>query len=143
MNREVTGSSGGLYTLHDVWERPSSNNLPQTPHSAEAYGTGYVLFLKNIHGVMSQVPFMLLYVFWFLFVVGFFFTFRVFYLFTLTYVCSLFHYICLLLHLLNMVIYFSSLPPLISLHLKCYLRLSVLCSQRRRISLVYKNRFVS
>ena len=46
VNREVTGSSGGLYTLHDVWERPPANNLPQTPHSAGAYGTGYVLFFK-------------------------------------------------------------------------------------------------
>jgi len=27
-----------------VWERPPANNLPQTPHSAGAYGTGYVLF---------------------------------------------------------------------------------------------------
>jgi hypothetical protein len=35
--------SGGLYTLHDVWEIPPANNLPQTPHSAGAYGTGYVL----------------------------------------------------------------------------------------------------
>jgi len=43
VNREVTGSSGGLYILHDVWERPPANNLPQTPHSAGAYGTGYVL----------------------------------------------------------------------------------------------------
>jgi hypothetical protein len=41
--REVNGSSGGLYTLHDVWERPPANNLPQTPHSVGAYGTGYVL----------------------------------------------------------------------------------------------------
>ena len=41
---EVTGSSGGLYTLHGVWERPPANNLLQTPHSAGAYGTGYVLF---------------------------------------------------------------------------------------------------
>jgi len=44
VNREVTGSSGDLYTLHDVWERPPANNLPQTPHSAGVYGTGYVLF---------------------------------------------------------------------------------------------------
>jgi hypothetical protein len=43
-NQEVTGSSGGLYTLHYVWERPPANNLPQTPHSAGAYGTGYVLW---------------------------------------------------------------------------------------------------
>jgi len=27
-----------------VWERPPANNLLQTPHSAGAYGTGYVLF---------------------------------------------------------------------------------------------------
>jgi hypothetical protein len=38
------GSSDGLYTLHDVWERPPANNLPQTPHNAGAYDTGYVLF---------------------------------------------------------------------------------------------------
>jgi hypothetical protein len=37
-------ASGGLYTLHDAWERPPANKLPQTPHSAGAYGTGYVLF---------------------------------------------------------------------------------------------------
>ena len=37
-------TSGGLCTLHGVWERPPANNLPQTPHSAGAYGTGYVLF---------------------------------------------------------------------------------------------------
>jgi hypothetical protein len=30
----------GLYTLHDVWERPPANNLPQTLHSAGVYGTG-------------------------------------------------------------------------------------------------------
>jgi len=29
-----------------VWERPPANNLPQTPHSAGAYGTGYVLFTE-------------------------------------------------------------------------------------------------
>jgi len=46
VNREVTGSSGGLYTLHGVWERPPANNLLQTPHSAGAYGTGYVFFLS-------------------------------------------------------------------------------------------------
>ena len=45
VNREVTGSSGGLYTLHGVWERPPANNLPQTPHSAGVYGTGYVLLI--------------------------------------------------------------------------------------------------
>jgi len=44
VNREVTDSSGDLYILHGVWERPPANNLPQTPHSAGAYGTGYVLF---------------------------------------------------------------------------------------------------
>ena len=38
------GSSGGLYTLHGVWERPPANNLPQTPHSAGAYDIGYVLY---------------------------------------------------------------------------------------------------
>jgi len=48
VNQEVTGSSGGLYTLHDVWERPPANNLPQNPHSAGAYGTGYVLFLGSL-----------------------------------------------------------------------------------------------
>jgi hypothetical protein len=42
VNREVTGSSSDLYTLHDVWERPSANNFLQTPHSAGAYGTGYI-----------------------------------------------------------------------------------------------------
>jgi hypothetical protein len=36
-------SSGGLCTLHDVWERPPAINLPQTPHGAGAYDTGYVL----------------------------------------------------------------------------------------------------
>ena len=30
-----------------VWEKPPANNLPQTPHSAGAYGTGYVFFLKS------------------------------------------------------------------------------------------------
>jgi hypothetical protein len=45
VNREVTCSSGGFYTLHDVWERPPANNLPKTPHSAGAYGTGYVLLI--------------------------------------------------------------------------------------------------
>ena len=44
VNREFTGSSGSLYTLHDVWERPPANNIPQTLYSAGAYGTGYVLF---------------------------------------------------------------------------------------------------
>jgi hypothetical protein len=43
----VTGSSGGLYTLHDVWERPPANNLPLTPHSAGAYGTGYVWVVRS------------------------------------------------------------------------------------------------
>ena len=47
VNREVTSSSGGLYILHGVWERPPANNLPQTPHSAGAYDTGYVLFLMK------------------------------------------------------------------------------------------------
>jgi hypothetical protein len=41
-------SSDGLYTLHDVWERPPANNLPRTPHSAGAYGTGYVLYNCSI-----------------------------------------------------------------------------------------------
>ena len=36
-----------LYTLHGVWERPPANNLPQTPRSAGAYGTGYVLLAEN------------------------------------------------------------------------------------------------
>ena len=38
---DALSSSGDLYTLHGVWERPPANNLPQTPHSAGAYGTGY------------------------------------------------------------------------------------------------------
>jgi hypothetical protein len=46
VNGEVTGSSDGLYTLHDVWERPPANNLPQTPHSAGAYDTGYILLTR-------------------------------------------------------------------------------------------------
>jgi hypothetical protein len=41
---ESSHPSGGLYTLHDVWERPPANNLPQTPYSAGAYDTGYVLY---------------------------------------------------------------------------------------------------
>jgi hypothetical protein len=32
---------------NDVWERPPTDNLPQTPHSAGAYSTGYVLSLKT------------------------------------------------------------------------------------------------
>jgi hypothetical protein len=43
------GSSGGLYTLHDVWERAPANNLPQTPHSAGAYDTGYVLLIWHLN----------------------------------------------------------------------------------------------
>ena len=54
LNREVTGSSGGLYTLHGVWERSPANNLPQTPHSAGAYGTGYVLFNNLLLGSLDQ-----------------------------------------------------------------------------------------
>jgi len=53
VNREVTGSSGGLYTLHDVWERPPANNLPQTPHSAGAYGTGYLVTFRGAHGSLA------------------------------------------------------------------------------------------
>ena len=55
MNREVTGSSGGLYTLHGVWERPPANNLPQTPHSAGAYGTGCVLFFNGATGECTNL----------------------------------------------------------------------------------------
>jgi hypothetical protein len=46
VNREVPGSSGGLYTLQEVWQRPPANNLPQTSHSVGAYDTMYV-FLFN------------------------------------------------------------------------------------------------
>jgi hypothetical protein len=45
----VRFSSGGLYTLHDVWEKPPANNLPQTPHSAGAYDTGYVRCSQVLH----------------------------------------------------------------------------------------------
>jgi len=42
--------------LHGVWKKPPDNNLPQNPHSAGVYGTGYVLFLHVTTRLVMEAP---------------------------------------------------------------------------------------
>jgi len=47
VNREVTGSSGGLYILHGMWERPPTNNLPRPCTVREPTALEHILLTQQ------------------------------------------------------------------------------------------------